>query len=376
MKSVCISTFCGTDNYGSNLQAIGLSEFFKSNGYEVFFLPFFKNRPFTLLHPMLFYSRLINRINRKKFKEFFISEPYALSAEREERLSEFCNEHFHIIDFRSCKQWNDAIRQKMIFVAGSDIIWNPAMGYPSTFFLDFAYYAKLPRFSYGTSVGAKELPRKYYKAYKRYLGTMKAVGVREEIVVDMFEPIIGFRPTKVVDPSLLLAAEQWDAITNRAMLSVEISKRGFILCYFVMNDARYWEYVKKVKEDTKLQIIVLPMHKNDEKQEYDVVLDGTPYEFLWLIKNAEFICTDSFHACVVSMIYHKEFYLLRRTRKSEDAKYKDLLTRYHLTDRIVEEENEFKRKPSIDYSYADKQLSKDRDFSVQFIGDALQKCEK
>lgn len=35
--------------------------------------------------------------------------------------------------------------------------------------------------------------------------------------------------------------------------------------------------------------------------------DITPFEFLYLIKNAEFIFTDSFHASVFSIIFGKVF---------------------------------------------------------------------
>ena len=313
-------------------------------------------------------------INLKKRKKFFTPDGYEISEKRNIRTLEFKKEHFKEKTYtRSC-DWNKDVKDGIIFACGSDILWNPATGYPSTNFLDFAYYAGLSRFSYASSVGAHELPRKYFKAYRRYLGSMKAVGVREEAVADMFEPILGFKPTKVVDPSMLRTADQWDEFANRAELSIEIDKRGFILCYFVMNDHRYWEYVKKVKETTGLQVIVLTMHKQDEEQGYVTVLDGTTYEFLWLIKDATFICTDSFHACVASMIYHKEFYLLRRTRKSEDAKYNDFLGRDKLEDRAVDVERKFERKEQIDYNYADQKLEEDRKFSLEFLKNTLEKC--
>ena len=141
-----------------------------------------------------------------------------------------------------------------------------------------------------------------------------------------------------------------------------------------MNDPRYWEYVKIVKDAVGLQVIVLPMHEQDELQPYTIVSDGTTYEFLWLIKNASLICTDSFHACVVSLIYHKEFYLLRRSRKAENAKYDDLLRQYRLEDRLVNDEHSFIRKSKIDYSYVDEQLEKDRESANGYLKQTLCKC--
>lgn len=373
-RSVCITTWFGTENYGSNLQALGLNRAIKDLGYETYFIERFRVKGFFLKYPVLIYARVINLIHRKKAKDFFTPVPYRISSERSARINKFNSEHYRVKSFYSNDSWKRAIREGTIFVCGSDIIWNSALGYPALNFLDMAYYANLSRFSYGSSVGASELPSKYYRAYRRYLGSMKAVGVREQAVADMLEPIIGLKPTKVVDPSLLLTDKEWDEYANKAELSISIDPKGFILCYFVMNDPRYWEFVKRIKASTDLQIVVLPMHDLDESQSYSVLLDGTVCEFLWLIKNATFICTDSFHACAASLIYQKEFYLLRRTRKSEDAKYNDFLKRYNLTGRVVTNEDSFTRTPFIDYTESYKKLKKDRDASMQFLEETLAKC--
>ena len=377
-REICITTFLGTGagNYGSMLQAYALSEAIRQCGYEATFLGKFQVRSFELKHPMLLYARAYNKLNRKKNQAFFTPVKYEKTEARVRRLEAFREEHFRMRSFLSGAAWDKAVRDRMIFAAGSDILWNPARGYPSVPFLDFAYYAGLPRFSYGSSVGAQELPKQFYKAYRRYLGSMKEVGVREQSVADMLEGITGRKVTKVADPSLLLTRENWDRFAERAEISVPVSKDGYILCYFVMNDARYWEYVKKMQAATGKQIIVLPMHKMDEEQPYDIILDGTPYEFIRLIRDAEFICTDSFHACAVSLIYEKDFYLLPRTRKAEDAKYADFLGRYGLKDRTVTNEDRFETKGKTDYSFAAKQLEKDRAESREFLEKAIEECSK
>ena len=40
--------------------------------------------------------------------------------------------------------------------------------------------------------------------------------------------------------------------------------------------------------------------------------DISPAEFISLIKNAEYICTDSFHGTIFSLIYGKKSFLFRR----------------------------------------------------------------
>ena len=374
MEQVGIVTWFGTQNYGSNLQAIGLASCINAMGYDALFVKRFRVKSFMIRHPFLLYARVVNKLNKNKRKAFFSPTPYQINDKRKKRLDAFRNDTFRSVSFNDNRSWAEAVKNRMTFIAGSDILWNPARGYPAMNFLDFAYYARLPRFSFGSSVGAAELPEKYYPAYRKYLSSMVEVGVREQAVADMLQPIIHRKVMKVIDPSLLLTADDWDQFAKKAELSVPVSEEGYILCYFVMNDPRYWEYVIKIREATKKQIIVLPMHYLDEEQPYDVVLDGTVYEFLWLIKNADYICTDSFHACAMSLLYQKDFYLLRRTRKAEDAKYDDFLNRYQLGDRVVQDESQFIQKPKTDYSPAQKQLEKDRSFALSFLEKAMDEC--
>ena len=373
-KNICITTWYGTENYGSNLQAMALRIVLSDLGYNPLFLGRFRVRTYVLRHPILAYSRIINKFNKKRYRKFFNPSIYEFSSGRKEKLKQFKKDNFKVVSFYTEKAWKRAIDERMIFMAGSDIIWNPARGYPMHSFLDFAYVAGLPRFSYATSIGARELPRKYYRAYKRYLGSMVEVGVREQESVDMLEPIIGRKITKVLDPTLLLLSTEWDKVAMKAKISVDVPENGYILCYFVMDDSRYWKYMELVKEAVNLDIIVLPMHKQDENQGYHTMLDGTPHEFVWLIKNAQMVITDSFHACIFSLIYKKEFYLMRRTRKAEDAKYDDFLNTYHLEGRQIVDEGTFHRDRETDYTLSHKILEEKRDESMKFLRKALDEC--
>lgn len=373
-QDIVITTFFGTENYGSNIQAIALATTFKQMGYRVSFLKAFKNRPFLIMHPLMLFYRILNKLNRRKTVAFFVPSPYMISEKRTKRLMAFNDKHYKTVTFKSWREWKTAMSAKTIFVVGSDITWNPARGYPATNFLDFAHYAKLPCFSYAASVGDTNLPHKYYHLYRRYLRSMTEVGVREQAVADKLGSIIGREVIKVVDPSMLLTREQWDVFANDASVSIPINSNGYVACYFVMEDNRYWEFVRKIQEETNMQIVVIPMHNEDENRGYDTITDATLNEFIWLIKNATFICTDSFHACAMSLIYEKEFYLLRRSRKAEDDKFDDFLNRYNLSKRVVSNEELFRREAITDYSIAKEQLRRDKEESISFIKTALLEC--
>lgn len=375
MKRVCIVTCYKTSNFGSRLQALALSNAIESLGYETHFLRHIKVRKFMMKHPLMIYGRICKRITKKRGKKFFTPVLYQMNSDRKKRMDQFTIDNYREIKIDNDEEWENIIKERMIFISGSDIIWNPAFGYPGYYFLDFACFAKLPCLAYASSVGSLSLPNKYYNAYRRYLSKFLAIGVRENSTIDMLSKAVDVSFTKVVDPTLLIEKSYWDMFANKAVYSVNIPKK-YIFCYFVMNDQRYWDYVKKVQKSTGLEIVVLPMHYLDENQPFIVINDGTPYEFVDLIRKSEFIVTDSFHVCSFALQFKKEFYLLRRTRKAEDAKFDELLERYGLVDRIVKDENDFQRNTLVDYETAHSRLNQDRLDSLSFLKQSLQRCKQ
>lgn len=367
MRKLYIVTYYNSPNYGSRLQALALSRYLGRFDFDVIMLKEFRVLGSFLRHPSLLAARLYNKAHARRRRRFFQPSPYTVTPERQGRLDAFLSENFKEASFFDSRSWKREIGEEPVFVVGSDIVWQPMFGYPSKFYLDFALAEGLKCFSYAPSIGAKEVPKSYHRAIRRLLTSFEAVGVREEAAALLLEPIAGIQIERNVDPTLLLTAHDWDELESKAELSVDVDDDGYVFCYFVMDDARYWDYVSKVAETTGLQVIVLPMHYDDERQPYTVITDGTPYEFVWLIKHASMVVTDSFHASLFSVQYEKEFYLLRRTRADEDDKYDDFLDRYGLKGRIVRGESEFVRKPNADFRIARQRLGEDRAESEAFI---------
>lgn len=373
MGEACIVTFSGSRNYGTLLQAYALSEVLKSKGVDsVSLLESFDAYRYIMSDPVMAGARISNKLMGVRRRKFFRPVPYKVLRERDERLNQFRRDNYTSLRIDDAN-WDDVIARGTVFIAGGDIIWQPAMGYPSRYFLDFAVCAGLPCFSYGSSFGAQHLPRRYYNGYRRYLQKYAAVGVREEAGVRLLDGVIDSQVVKqVLDPTLLAEMSLWDSFADNAEISVELSSQGYVLCYFVMDDPRYWEFAAKVGEDTGLQVIALPMHNSDEDKPFGMVLDGTPYEFVWLIKHATIVLTDSFHACCFSMLYEREFYLMRRTRLDEDDKFNDFLRKYSLEDRAIASEATFEQKGIPGYTHAREILTDERMKSHAFLEAALE----
>lgn len=371
MRKICVVTWYKSPNYGTQLQSASLCKYLEEQGLDVCILHSFKVKKYLIMHPSLLYSRIQMKMHNKEKEKFFHPTPYEITPEQQKNIDRYIEDNFKPVSVRTMAQWKKMISDKMMFITGSDIIWQPALGVPNKMFLDFARFENLTRIAYASSTGAKTLPKKYTKYYKRLLSGFKAISTREQNSADYFSKLLSREVVKVIDPTLLHDKEFYDTFADKAQLG-DIYKKKYILCYFVMEDPRYWEYIKKVADDNRdCEIIVLPMHYSDEKSEYTIIKTGTAYEFISLIKNSQFIVTDSFHAAVFSFIYDKEFYVLKRARSDEDEKFNDLVNKYDLENRLVTDESTFIRNTNSNYSVGKAVLAKDRQFAYNFLSNAL-----
>ena len=102
-----------------------------------------------------------------------------------------------------------------------------------------------------------------------------------------------------------------------------------------------------------------------------------PREFVSLIKNAEMVITDSFHACVFSMIFKTPFAVFERGGTGEkgnmNSRIYDFLEEYHLENQLVTEKElaDMKEIPKIDFTYAHEHWEMRREESLEYLKNAL-----
>ena len=102
-----------------------------------------------------------------------------------------------------------------------------------------------------------------------------------------------------------------------------------------------------------------------------------PREFIGLIKNAEVVITDSFHACVFSMIFRTAFVAFERGKIGGkvdiNGRIYDFLEEYHLESQLVTEKElvDMDQIPKIDFTYAHQHWKKRREESLEYLENAL-----
>ena len=197
---------------------------------------------------------------------------------------------------------------------GSDQIWNPMIcARQPAFFLNFASSGK-KCISYAASIARNDLSFVQIETFAKLLARFDYISLRENNYNKIEIP-----PKKIeccVDPTLLLSQEEWNTLASSPRFS-----EPYIFCYIFGDDKKIRKFAMKLGKLKRLKLVTVP-YLSGFFNFADAFMDATklfhvsPSDFLSLIKNADYIITDSFHATVFSIIFHKQFYVFERKGSS------------------------------------------------------------
>lgn len=103
-----------------------------------------------------------------------------------------------------------------------------------------------------------------------------------------------------------------------------------------------------------------------------------PGQFLNLIRNAKYVCTDSFHCSAFSIQYEKNFFTFRRfsntSRQSTNSRLETLFNMTGIEDRLIVGNENIKKILTIktDYSLVRERLRKNIEESYKYLTAALE----
>ncbi len=263
-------------------------------------------------------------------------------------------------------------------LVGSDQLWLPVNIVADYYTLNFVP-ENVNKISFATSFGVSEIPEKYKEQYRTFLKRIENLSVREDKGVKLVKELTGREATLVCDPTLLFDKEEWMEIQKEE----PIIKEKYIFCYFLGKTIEYRKFAERLKEKTGYKIVSLN-HLDEYVKYSDKFADEAPFdigpsEFLNLIRNAEFVCTDSFHGTVFSLINHKKFFVFRRypnqSKVSTNSRLDSLLKIVNLSDRMLEGEESVEKliEKEIDYEVVDEKLQEFREKSKEFLRGAIDK---
>lgn len=325
-------------NYGGILQAFALSSYLKGQGHDVTVLNRQSNLPLAkrilksvlvaLHHPRYNnprYKHLVSFV--KKYINY--SKPLSTGGQ----MSGFVKGNSM-----------DAV------IVGSDQVWRTgfAMGYGYNYFLDFVP-AGVRKLSYAASFGLSqwEYNDEQTQRIRQLLSDFKAISVREDEGVKLCKDNLEVAAEHVLDPTMLLQAGDYTSITSSRLV-----EKDYVFVYWLGSE----EEKRKALESVKI----------DGKRIVDISLRGSeplmPIEdWLSYIKYADHVVTDSFHGCVFSILFQKQFTICANN-SGGNGRLKSLFNMLDI---------KFGNTP-IDYSVMATRLDNMRSHSYDFINTALQ----
>ena len=306
MSRIGVMTFLHNGNYGSSLQAFALQTVIRNMGHEcihINYRPDLKEKVWNLLRTGNSPRLLLDGSRKRKVQ----AEQKGMQEKLKRIEGFYCRSMELSPVCRNRKELSQIAGQFDILMCGSDQIWNPVWLNPA-YLLDFGD-PEQTRIAYAASMGINTMPgRRKQKIIRRRTMLFDAVSVREEEGARLLVSITGNRPPVMPDPVCLLKREEWERIGRPN------GKTGpYMLCYFIGENAAYWERVRFLCEKKGLKPLVIPVTSESYRQTSFELLDGAgPEEFISAVAEAEMICTDSFHGLAFGTIFKKPVDLIRR----------------------------------------------------------------
>lgn len=287
----------------------------------------------------------------------------------------FTDGNFKMRRLYTHQDYSDVVADADMFITGSDQIWNPFCGgYNPMMFLEFVNDGT-KCIAYSSSISQPNIHPLIKERMKKALEKFSHIAVREQRSVELLDELLERKDVKlVVDPTFLLTVKEWEQFGDHANIEFKVPKK-YIFCYFVGEKRAqvYERMVQDVKRFTGIEdVITLDCHNRAITYGNGFTYkDGGPYEWVYLLKNASYICMDSFHATVFALKFQKEFVHVMKNTDSEsgsqNTRMYDILSRYGIQCKCYNEDGGSEWQKPIDYQKLNPIIEKEINDSMDYL---------
>ena len=374
---VAIVTLPLHTNYGGLLQAYALKSCLEGLGHEVTVLdmedkmpsPKFYKAPFVYARRAL--GRMINGASAPEiFRERrFKAEFPVVSANTKAFVDSY-------IEPRMVRKFSDVGSGEYdAFVVGSDQVWRPRY-FPGVedAFLKFTEGWDVKRVAYAASFGTEELEYENPQLGEcvELLKKFDAVSVRETSGVRMCSEWFDRDDAKhVLDPVMLLDVERYNTLAYQAGTH---PAKGKLVSYILDNDTHKQSVVGFIADAGAFDVHDVSVSPYDRNLPIEDRVVPAVEHWMSGFADAEFVVTDSFHGCVLSILMHKRFVVVGNSSRGL-SRIQSLVDIFGLDQRLVqgidpEDDGEFFL-TEPDWAKVDDVLAKRREECLEFLKNNL-----
>ena len=348
---VAVLNFARYTNYGGILTAWSVHNAVKRLGYYVKTIDF-----------------VCDAIQNIRKKNNFLHNGQPLIANAFKKYFDWTDECHNYFDLKNLNN------KANTFIIGSDQVWRHGgehlwlwhtlkhHRHRGIYFGSFANNSK-KLISYAASFGVDkfegnniitELTRHHIKRFDN-------ISVRERTGIDICKNTFGVEATQTLEPVFLNTPEDWQLLIDDS--TAQLPKQKYIAYYILDKNQKKEQLLKEVCADLNMEAIDL---SND--------LTRPVNDFLKYLANAEFVVTDSFHGCCFATIFKRKFIGIINSQRG--ATRFELFQKFGLSHRIISQPTAYTANKSallkeIDFSKAYQVIEKEKEFSLNWLSEAL-----
>lgn len=338
-------------NYGGILQAYAMQTVLNSMGHKASVICYSSR------------SKWRNYLGNLKWK---LSKLLKKPIEITDKTSTFPLYHVSMSYFKGCSEIKE--NDFGAYVVGSDQVWRKE--FVSDFSLSYLLFTdgwNVKRIAYAPSFGPAEwkYAAEETSLIKASLEKFDGLSVREQSGAVLCRNNLGLEAKVVLDPTLLFS----QSIYRKFVSKSKACCTPFV--YFVKRNLalKPIESIMSCLGELNFSHVYLPY------EDYDCGVLPSVNEWLSSICNAKFVLTDSFHACVFSILFHKPF-LAMPNKWGGSSRFDSLLRPLGLEYRIISAETQNYQElleKEIDWEEVERKLDALRQDSLLFLKNALEK---
>ena len=364
-------------NYGGILQSYALKKELESMGHEVVVIDRKVKMPFPKWWkaPLIYMNRAMKSLKGgsdapEVFREYRCRKEYPVLSRE---LKPFVDAEIAPLMIDSYKDIKKGDFDG--FIVGSDQVWRPRyFGKIEDAFLEFTRGWDVKRISYAASFGTDslEFDSETLRICAGLLDCFDAVSVREDSAVTMCDEWLDCdRAVHVLDPVMLVDVADYHKIADGAKTC---RAEGKIMTYILDPSDNKKAIAALVKSWTGKDIEDFSVNPHDRRIPVDERVVPPLEEWLSGFADADFVVTDSFHGCVLAILFHKPFIAMGNGQRGM-ARMRSLLEMFGLDQRLVhgidpEDDGEFFLSQP-DWIAVDAVLAEHRAAARRFLADAL-----
>ena len=373
MKTAILTLTPIHTNYGNILQAYALQTVLQRLGHEPYVLE--KVPGFTLplyRYPLAYAKRLVLKyLLGKKQTILFLEQ----KLRREYKVigqftHPFVQKYIHTYHGPWTAEAMTAAGFQA-FVVGSDQVWRPIYfdrHHIEQAYLSFTKGLSVKRLSYAASFGTDDweyTPRQTEQC-KALLQQFDGVSVRERGAVALCREHFGREALHVLDPTMLLNAADYRQLIAQSPETLQPVEG--LMTYILDSDFEKEAVAQRIAEHNGWSVFRSNSRYEDLTAPLAERIQPPVEQWLQGFAQAQMILTDSFHACVFSILFHKPFVVIGNAARGL-SRFHSLLSLFDLESRLVTSAAEAERVAAqpICWETVDSRLEEERIKSMAFL---------